>query len=510
VDDASSTFALQVSGISKRFPGVLACDNVSLTLRRGEVLGLLGENGAGKTTLMNIVYGLYQPDDGAVIVDGRPVRIRSPQHALELGIGMVHQHFMLVPDMTVAENMALGPSRLPGLSRIPTVEARVRELSERFGLAVDPQAKVQDLAVGVQQRVEIVKMLYRGAGVLILDEPTAALTPQEWRDLAVFLRRLVADGASVILITHKLDELVGVADRCTILRDGAVVDTVEMKDTNKAALARLMVGRDVTLRTERPRLEPGRPVVGLRGISLDVDGVKVLDDVSLEIREHEVLGLAGVSGNGQEELVAVLTGLRAPSAGEVLLDGEVLDPAGGTKAFIDRGGALVPEDRHRAAVALSMPLWENIVMKEVGRPSISRFGLINRARARQMAQAVVEDYEIKTPGIDTRMSQLSGGNQQKAVFGRELRRRPRLLVAAQPTRGLDIGAMEFVYGRLNEQKTEGCAVLLISSELDEILSLSDRIAVICGGRIMRILDADQADPELLGLLMAGEDGVTRG
>jgi simple sugar transport system ATP-binding protein len=496
--------ALELTGITKRFPGVVACDAISLAVGKGEVLGLLGENGAGKTTLMNIVYGLYRPDEGTIAVDGREVDIRTPQDAVELGIGMVHQHFMLVQDMTVAENIVLGPSRMPGLSRLSDVGARVRELSQRFGLFVDPQARVEDLSVGVQQRVEIIKMLYRGAEILILDEPTAALTPGEWRDLAEFLRRLVAGGASVILITHKLDELVGVADRCAVLRDGALLGTVEMAQSDKASLARLMVGRDVTLRADRQRLEPGRPVVDVRGVSLKVDGEPVLEDIAFQVCEREVLGVAGVAGNGQEELVAVLTGLRAATAGEVRLDGTAINGNAGVNAFIDGGGALVPEDRHRAGVALGMTLWENIVMKEVGRPKLSRRGLLDRAGARRLAEDIVEEYEVRSPGIDTPMGQLSGGNQQKAVFGRELRREPRLLIACQPTRGLDIGAMEFVYRRINEQKEAGNAILLISSELDEILSLADRIAVICDGRILRILDADEADPELIGLLMAGE------
>ena len=501
--------AVELIGITKRFPGVLACDGISLAVRRGEVLGLLGENGAGKTTLMNVVFGLYRPDEGRIAVHGREVDIRSPQQALELGIGMVHQHFMLVPDMTVAENIALGPSRLPGLSRIADVEERIRELTRRFGLSVDPRARIEDLSVGVQQRVEITKMLYRGADILILDEPTAALTPNEWRDLAAFLRRLVAEGVSVILITHKLDELVGTADRCAVLRDGALVGTVAMAETDKASLARMMVGREVTLRVERPRLAPGRPVAEVRDVSLSADGETLLEDISFEVREREVLGLAGVAGNGQEALVEVLTGLRPATAGEVRVDGAPIDGDRGARAFVDARGALVPEDRHRAGVALGMTLWENIVMKEVGTPGLSRRGLLDRAAARRHADEVIREYEVRTPGGDATMGQLSGGNQQKAVFGRELRRAPRFLIAAQPTRGLDIGAMEFVYRRINEHKEAGNAVLLISSELDEVLSLSDRIAVICDGRILRILDADGADQEQIGLLMAGEGRTAR-
>ena len=496
--------ALRVVGITKSFPGVLANDRVSLDIRQGEIHGLLGENGAGKTTLMNIVYGLYQPDGGRIEIKGQQTSIRSPQHAVELGIGMAHQHFMLVPDMTVAENVALAPSELPGLSNLPKVGRRLGELSRQFGLGVEPNKVIDDLTLGARQRVEILKMLYRGAELLILDEPTAALTPAEWEELSAFLRSLAAQGKAVIFITHKLDELFGVADRCTVLRDGAVVGTVSVAETDKPTLARMMVGRDVTLRVERPRLEPGSPVLEVSELTVIEDGRRVLDEISFTLREREVLGVAGVGGNGQNELVETLIGLRTATSGEIKIDGEHvgrLNP----QTFTERGGAVIPEDRHRQSLALDLSLLDNLMMKEFGAPSFSRRGVIDFSKARQHCERLVSQFEIRAPGVDLRMGQLSGGNQQKAVLARELSRKPRLVIAAQPTRGLDVGAMEFVYRQLNEAKEAGDAILLISIELDEILSLSDHIAVIVDGRFPRILAAEDADSETIGLLMAGEE-----
>ncbi len=495
--------ALELTGITKRFPGVLANDRISLGVKKGEIHGLLGENGAGKSTLMNVVYGLYQPDEGRILVDGEEVTVRSPEHAVELGIGMVHQHFMLVPDMTVAENVALGPSMLPGLVRIEQVGERVRELSAQFGLAVDPEAVPEDLTLGVRQRVEILKMLYRGADLLIMDEPTAALTPPEWDELSAFLRSMADQGKAVILITHKLDELFGVADRCTVLRDGSVVGTVNIADTDKASLAYMMVGREVTLRVERPILDPGKPLLQVSGLTVVEDDRKLVDDVSFEVREREILGVAGVSGNGQNELIEALIGLRRPSSGEIRMHGEPFEPRS-VADFTRQGGAVIPEDRHGEAVALELSLLDNLMMKEFSSPEFAPHGVIDFAKARSRCEPLVVDYEIRTPSLDVRMAQLSGGNQQKAVLARELGRDPGVIVAAQPTRGLDVGAMEFVYGRLNERKRAGGAVLLFSIELEEVISLCDRIAVIVGGRFLRILEADAADPQTLGLLMAGE------
>jgi ABC-type uncharacterized transport system ATPase subunit len=417
----------------------------------------------------------------------------------------VHQHFMLVPDMTVAENVALGPSLAPGLSRLGDVETRLAEVAREFGLAVDPRAVVEDLPVGARQRVEIAKLLYRGADLLILDEPTAALTPPEWAELAAFLRSMADGGKSVIFITHKLDELFGLVDRCTVLRDGRVVGTVRIDECDKPSLARMMVGREVTLRTERPIVEPGEPVLEVRGLTLrDDEGAALLDDVSFTIRAGEVFGVAGVSGNGQSELVEALIGLRKPDAGELRIGGKQLDDLDPT-AFTAAGGALIPEDRHQEAVALELSLLDNLLLKEFARPQFSRRGVIDYGRAREHSERLVAEYDVRTPGVNVPMRQLSGGNQQKAVLARELSRDPKLVIAFQPTRGLDVGAIEFVYAKLNEQKRSGAAILLISFELDEIFTMADRFAVIVGGRFLRVLEGGQADPETVGMLMGGSE-----
>jgi ABC-type uncharacterized transport system ATPase subunit len=504
IDTGEQTLALEIIGVSKRFPGVRANDDVSLDVRRGEILALLGENGAGKTTLMNVVYGLYPPDAGEIRVNGKPVSIKGPHDAIELGIGMVHQHFMLVPDMTVAENLALSNSSLPGLSRLGTVKERIDQLRTQFGLGVDAAAVIEDLSVGERQRVEIIKLLYRGADLLILDEPTAALTPNEWRDLALFLRKMADDGRAIIFITHKLDELFGLADRCTVLRDGRVVGTVDTETTNKQALAKMMVGREITLRVERPVLEPGKPVLAVRDLQVDDDrGQRAVDRVAFTVRECEVFGIAGVSGNGQEELVDVLTGLRPAVAGEVELEGQRLERLS-PDIFTQFGGALIPEDRHRTGVALELSVLDNLLMKDFRRSEFCRRGIINFRRATQHCERLIAEYDVRTRSISVPMRQLSGGNQQKAVLARELARKPRLVVAFQPTRGLDIGAAEFVYRRLNEEKSAGAAILLISFELDEIFSLADRFAVISAGRFLRVLETEEADLETVGLLMGGE------
>lgn len=488
-----------------RFPGIVANRDITLEAVGGEIHGLLGENGAGKTTLMRILYGLLQPDEGSIEINGERVTITSPRTALALGIGMVHQHFMLVPTLTVAENIALGlhEGRSPFVP-IKTVSRRTAQLAADFGFNVRSTDLIGDLSVGQRQQVEILKLIYRGARILVLDEPTAALTPFEWNRLAAVLRSIVETGALIILITHKLDELVGVAKRCTVLRDGQVVGTVATADTTKEELARMMVGRPVTLRIGRTRLEPGVPVLEVRGLSLiEDDGRQLLSDIELEIREREILGVAGVDGNGQSELVEVITGARRPSSGSVLLNGVAIAKPTPAK-FTELGGAVIPEDRQRTGLALDLAVWENLITKDAQKPPLSRFGVLSRVAARRRFEELRTAYDIRVPGPDILMRQLSGGNQQKTVLARELSRQPCILIAAHPSRGLDIGAMESVYRQILDHRNRGGATLLISHELDEILSLSDRIAVIVNGRLAETVSTDAVDLGTLGLLMAGE------
>jgi len=507
----AATPLLRLVGITKRFGALTANSDITLSVRQGEIHGLLGENGAGKTTLMNIVYGLVEPDAGRIEIRGTPETIKSPRDALALGVGMVHQHFMLVPDMTIAENvaLALGRRRL-ARSHIGAVAKRIRELSAEYGLELDPDEVIEDTAVGVRQRVEIVKLLYRGADLLIMDEPTAALTGPEWEHLSAVLRSLVAAGKSVIFITHKLDELFGVAHRCTVLRDGCVVHQSPMSETTKAELAHRMVGREVSLRVEHSRRAPGAPVLEAKDLGLvDPSGRVRLSGIDLCVREHEILGIAGVDGNGQRELVEVLTGMREPTAGEIALAGKTfakLRP----QQYKAAGGAVVPEDRQRTGTVLSMSLADNLVLRDFASQPFSRRGVLDRGAVTEHAARLVSEYDIRCLSVKMSMEALSGGNQQKAVLARELCHDPRVLIAAQPTRGLDVGAIETVYRRLLEYRDAGGAIMLLSIELDEILSLADRIAVMVQGRFVRTIDVDDADAELLGLLMAGEDAPEPG
>jgi ABC-type uncharacterized transport system ATPase subunit len=497
---------VRMCGITKRFAGVVANRDVDLQLSGGRIHGLLGENGAGKSTLMNVLYGLHQPDEGHIEIGGERVDITSPRDALSLGIGMVHQHFMLVPDMTVAENIALGlQPGPPRRARLQRVASRVRELSERYGLRVDPDRVVETLSVGAKQRAEILKLLYRGAEVLILDEPTAVLTPAEWGQLLAVLRTLTAEGKSVVLITHKLDEIIDAADRCTVLRDGIAVGTVATADVDKVRLARMMVGRDVELRVERPRVPAGRPVLDVRDLRLvDEGGTTLIDGIDLEVHAGEVLGLAGVDGNGQRELEELLTGLRSPSGGEIVIGGETftsLTP----RLFAEAGGAVIPEDRHRTGIARELSVTDNLLLHDIAHAPFARHGLLDPRACRNHAAELIARYDIRAPSPDVLLRQLSGGNQQRVVLARELSREPRLLIASQPTRGLDVGVMEFVYQELSAHKERGGATLLISTELEEILSLSDRIGVLFDGRLVGVLDIGQAKVESIGLLMAGQE-----
>ncbi|MCU1497178.1 MAG: transporter ATP-binding protein [Acidimicrobiales bacterium] len=490
---------LALKGITKRFPGVTANQDVSLTVGAGEIVGLLGENGAGKTTLMNMVFGLLQPDEGTIEVDGRPLAGAGPREALARGVGMVHQHFKLVPRMTVAENLALGRGSLTPL-RLSSIVERIGELSNRFGLGIEAGQVVADLSVGQQQRVEILKLLLRDVRVLILDEPTAVLTPQEWDQLEVILRDLAAAGRSVVFISHKLDELLSVTDRVVVLRDGRVVGEVCTADADKAGLARLMVGRDVVLRTARARTQPGAPVLTLRGVTVREGRTRrpQLDGIDLVVHECEVLGIAGVDGNGQRELIELFCGLRSLDDGEMEVDGVALTPAALHAGTV----SVVPDDRHRTACALDLPIAENLLMRDLGRRPLFRRGLVDRRASNAHCDRLLLDYDVRGSGPSARMRELSGGNQQKVVLARELHRSPRLIVASQPTRGLDVGAMEFVYRCLQDRKREGAAILLVSTELNEVLSLSDRVAVMSGGRLSEPVRSDDVDPRELGLLMA--------
>jgi len=496
---------LELRGITKVFPGVVANDHIDLALNQGEILALLGENGAGKTTLMNILYGLYAPNEGQIIIRGQETTIHSPSDAISRGIGMVHQHFMLVPPLTVTENVMLGNEPVSNglfLDRRKCAE-QIRELSTTYGLAVDPEAVVSSLPVGVQQRVEIIKVLYRQADILILDEPTAVLTPQEVQDLFQVIRALVGRGKSLIFITHKLKEVMALADRIMVLRQGRVVGTTTPAETNENILASMMVGREVELAVTKA---PAKP----KDVVLDVQHLHVLDnrhnlavnDVSFQVRGGEVLGIAGVQGNGQTEMVEALTGLRKVLRGKVYIVGRDTTKAS-PRAITECAVAHVPEDRQRDGLVLSFPVADNLVLNTYYLPPFAHSGVLQQRTILSTATKLVQEFDIRTPGVNTLVSSLSGGNQQKVIVAREFSRPIKLLIASQPTRGLDVGSIEYIHRRIVEKRDEGTGVLLVSPELDEIMKLSDRIAVMYKGKIRTIVQADQVTREQLGLLMAG-------
>jgi general nucleoside transport system ATP-binding protein len=498
------TPVLEVRGITKRFPGVLANDNISFTLYAGEIHAFLGENGAGKSTLMNILYGLYDPDEGEIFINGKKVTIRGPSDAIRQGLGMVHQHFMLVPTITVAENVMLGTEITNGLL-LDEKEAnrRIGELSRQYGLPVPPDALVQNLPVGVQQRVEIIKTLYRGAEILILDEPTAVLTPQETEDLFKTMHSLVERGKSIIFISHKLKEVTEIADRITILRRGRVVGTTTPEESDEERLAAMMVGREVTLTVHKEPAKPGPVVLEVRDLKvLDDRRTMAVDGLSLEVRAGEVLGIAGVQGNGQTELVEALTGLRGIESGHVkLLDNETSRAT--PREIIEGGVAHVPEDRHRHGLVLSYPIADNCVLSTYYLDPFANGILIDADKIDENAEKLVKEFDVRTPSIMTLASSLSGGNQQKVVVAREFSRPIKLLIASQPTRGLDVGSIEFIHRNIVQKRDEGVGVLLVSAELDEIMALSDRIAVMFKGKILATIPAAEATREGLGLVMAG-------
>jgi ABC-type uncharacterized transport system ATPase subunit len=495
---------LELRGITKRFPGVVANDHVDFDLYRGEVHALLGENGAGKSTLMNILYGLYHADEGEIWLSGRRAVIHSSRDAIEQGIGMVHQHFMLIPVMSVAENIVLArePTRGGVLLDHDGAVQRVRDLSERFGLVIDPRARIGDITVGQQQRVEIVKALYRGAEILILDEPTAVLTPQEAEELFEIIRGLRAQGKSIIFISHKLKEVLEIADRITVLRRGKRVETLAREGATEEALARLMVGREVLLRVDKEPATPGASLLEVEDLLvLDDRGLEAVRGVSFEVREGEIVGLAGVDGNGQTELVEVLSGLRRPRGGRILVGGRDVTGAR-AKEVLDLGVGHIPEDRQRRGLVLEFTLAENLALHDYRKPPNSRLGWLFPQRIVQWARGLLSQFDVRGGGPQTRAAALSGGNQQKVVLAREIARDPRVLLAAQPTRGLDVGAIEFVHRSLVDARDRGKGVFLVSLELEEILSLSDRILVMYEGRIVGEYGPDVTEEEL-GVAMTG-------
>ncbi|MBI5034468.1 MAG: ABC transporter ATP-binding protein [Chloroflexi bacterium] len=506
---------LQAIGITKRFPGVLANDHIDFDLRQGEIHGLLGENGAGKTTLMNILYGLYQPDEGTIQHNGHPIQIVSPHDAIAQGIGMVHQHFMLVPPLTVTENIILGQESLRDgtqmFGRLATLDRRsaakrISDLSHEYHLDIDPNAYVKDLPVGAQQRVEIVKALYRNADILILDEPTAVLTPQEADELFEIMSGLAVGGKSIIFITHKLREMFVVADRVSVMRGGKMVGTIVPQDATSEMLAEMMVGRKVILQIDKAAAHPGNVVLNVENLQvLDDRRATTVHDVSFQVREGEILGIAGVQGNGQRELVEGLTGLRSIPGGKVTLQNHDITHAS-PRQVIEMGTGHVPEDRHKHGLVLSFPVRDNLVLCTYYESPFARGVEIDEMEMEKTAQRLVKEFDVRTPSTGTTVGSLSGGNQQKVIVARELNRPVKLLIVNQPTRGLDVGSIEFIHRRIVEARDKGTAVLLVSAELDEIMSLSDRIAVMYKGTILDTLDAKDATREQLGLLMAGVKG----
>ena len=495
---------LELRGITKQFPGVLANDHIDLDLRRGEVHALLGENGAGKSTLMNILYGLYSPDEGEIEIRGEPVRVHSPKEAIERGIGMVHQHFMLIPVMSVAENVVLAtePRRAGVLLDYGAAKKRVEDLAGQFNFAIDPDALVENITVGQQQRVEILKALYRRADILILDEPTAVLTPQEADELFGILRILTREGMSIIFISHKLHEVLVIADRISVLRRGRKIDTLPAAGATEEGLARLMVGREVLLRVDKAPPKPAEPLLEVHELRvLDDRGLETVRGVSFEVRAGEIVGIAGVDGNGQTELIEALTGLRRTEAGRFSVSGRELTGSS-TGHILDAGVGHIPEDRQKRGLVLEFSLAENLALHDFDRPPNSHLGWLRPSRLVERARRILDEFDVRGGGPQTPARSLSGGNQQKVVVAREVSNDPRVLIAAQPTRGLDVGAIEFVHRRLVEERDDGRAVLLVSLELEEIMSLSDRILVIYEGEIVGEYGADVTEQEL-GIAMLG-------
>ncbi|UOB77531.1 ABC transporter ATP-binding protein [Bacillus sp. ZJS3] len=500
-------YVIEMNNITKVFPGIVANDDITLQVKQGEIHALLGENGAGKSTLMNVLFGLYQPEQGEIKIKGNPVKITNPNIANDLGIGMVHQHFMLVHNFTVTENIILGNEpKKNGKIAVEEAAKEIKQLSEQYGLAVDPHAKIEDISVGMQQRVEILKTLYRGAEILIFDEPTAVLTPQEIHELIQIMKKLVQEGKSIILITHKLKEIMQVCDRCTIIRKGKGIGTVDVAETDEHKLAELMVGRQVNFKTEKIEAKPMEEVLSIANLIVhDTRKLPAVKGLDLTVRAGEIVGIAGIDGNGQSELIEAITGLRKVESGSIAIKGKEITnwPV---RRITEEGIGHIPEDRHKHGLVLDFSVRDNIVLQTYYKNPFSKKGILNFSKITEKAKALIEQFDVRTPGEHTLARALSGGNQQKAIIAREVDRNPDLLIAAQPTRGLDVGAIEFIHKKLIEQRDNGKAVLLLSLELDEILNVSDRVAVIYEGKIVSIVDAKETNEQQLGLLMAGGTG----
>ncbi|MBC8332313.1 MAG: ABC transporter ATP-binding protein [Anaerolineae bacterium] len=502
---------LEMRGITKRFPGVLANNKVDFDVRAGEVHALLGENGAGKSTLMKVLYGLYGQDEGEIVLNGKNIKIESPTDAINHGIGMIHQHFMLVETLTVAENVALGmPSSRGFLTDLDRVSKRIIELGKIYGLEIDPSAYIWQLSVGQQQRVEIIKALYRGAALLILDEPTAVLTPQEVKEFFVIMRQMVSDGHALIFISHKLHEIMDICDRVTVLRDGELIGTKIIAEITKSELANWMVGREVSMTRELADIERGPARLEMININCNSNrGTPAVRNFSLNVHSGEILGVAGISGNGQKELAEAITGLREITSGSVVLEGEDITnhlPGEVTERML----SYIPEERMRDGMIKDFSIAENMILREHHKTPFAENGFLMLKTIAKHSDDLIDKFRVKTPSRETKAGSLSGGNIQKVVLAREISRQPRVLIAAQPTRGLDVGATEYVHAQLLKQRENGTAIMMISEDLDEVMAVSDRIAVICEGELIGIVPRDEATPERLGLMMAGvreEEGV---
>ncbi|MEI4768518.1 ABC transporter ATP-binding protein [Psychrobacillus sp. FJAT-51614] len=498
-------YVIEMLGIRKEFGSFVANDNITLQLKKGEIHALLGENGAGKSTLMNILFGLYQPEAGEIKVNGKSVKITDPNVANDLGIGMVHQHFMLVENFTVTENIILGNELTKnGTINIKDAAKKIQKLSEMYGLDVDPNAKIEDISVGMQQRVEILKTLYRGAEILIFDEPTASLTPQEINELIQIMKRLIQEGKSIIIITHKLKEIMDVSDRVTVIRKGVGIGTVITAETNPNELASLMVGRQVDFKTIKEEAHPTEDSLIIKDLIVtDYRGVEKVKGLNLTVRKGEILGIAGIDGNGQSELIEAITGLRKVKKGTISINGQDVTNKK-PRQVTEAGVGHIPQDRHKHGLVLDFSIGHNIALQTYYLSPISNKGIMDYGKVSELAKKVINDFDVRTQGEDSLARSLSGGNQQKAIIGREIIRNPELLIAALPTRGLDVGAIEFIHQRLIEQRDNGKAVLLLSFELDEVMNVSDRIAVIHDGQIVDIVYPKDTTEQELGLLMAGQ------